>query len=225
MTLLPVAASIFMSFFSAILVLGNTAEMYLHGAQFYLQIFSKGIGFLAAAFIVAPILYPLKLTSSYQVLFFVKKRFKCAEKNRRHVGVAKRPFTVGSRPDSTGSSVSFAGASSPNIFQYFNLRFNSKLPRVVADIGFMLTVVSSTLQLKPSGCSCFVLHFLSLPAGQNNKRTTLVNIHGRFSTVASPCTPRPLHWKEVITRGLYKLSFPWPDFFGSFWKLPDLLGR
>ena len=65
--LLPVTLSIFMSFFSAILVLGNTAEMYQHGVQFYLQVVGKGLGFLAAAYIVIPVLYPLKLTSSYEV--------------------------------------------------------------------------------------------------------------------------------------------------------------
>ena len=75
LTLLPVTASIFMSFISAILVLGNTAEMYLHGAQWYLQVISKGLGFFASAFIVVPVLYPLKLTSSFQVRFLHRNFF------------------------------------------------------------------------------------------------------------------------------------------------------
>ena len=75
LTLLPVTLSIFMSFFSAILVLGNTAEMSSHGAQYYLQVVGKGLGVVAVAHIVVPILYPLKLTNSYEVNYFITGTF------------------------------------------------------------------------------------------------------------------------------------------------------
>ena len=67
MSLLPVTASIFMSFISALLVLGNTAEMYLHGAQFFLQVIGASLAYLVTAFLVVPIIYPLRITSSFQV--------------------------------------------------------------------------------------------------------------------------------------------------------------
>ena len=67
MALLPVTASIFMSFISALLVLGNTAEMYHHGGQFFLQVIGASLAYLVTAFLVVPIIYPLKITSSFQV--------------------------------------------------------------------------------------------------------------------------------------------------------------
>ena len=67
MSLLPVTASILMSFISALLVLGNTAEMYLHGGQFFLQVIGVSLAYLVTAYIVVPIIYPLKITSSFQV--------------------------------------------------------------------------------------------------------------------------------------------------------------
>ena len=67
MSLLPVTASILMSFVSALMVLGNTAEMYLHGGQFFLQVIGVSLAYLVTAYIVVPIIYPLKITSSFQV--------------------------------------------------------------------------------------------------------------------------------------------------------------
>ena len=67
MSLLPVTASILMSFVSALLVLGNTAEMYLHGGQFFLQVIGVSLAYLVTAYIVVPIIYPLKITSLFQV--------------------------------------------------------------------------------------------------------------------------------------------------------------
>ena len=67
MSLLPITASIFMSFVSALLVLGNTAEMYHHGAQFFLQVIGASLGYLVTAYLIVPIIYPLKITSSFQV--------------------------------------------------------------------------------------------------------------------------------------------------------------
>ena len=67
LSVLPVAASIFMSFISAILILGNTAEMYQHGAELLWQAFGGAFAFCASAIIFVPILYPLNLTSAFQV--------------------------------------------------------------------------------------------------------------------------------------------------------------
>ena len=68
MSLLPVTASIFMSFISALLVLGNTAEMYLHGGQFVLQVIGASLAYIATAIIVVPIIYPLRITSVCEVI-------------------------------------------------------------------------------------------------------------------------------------------------------------
>ena len=65
MSLLPVTASIFMSFISALLVL---AEMYLHGGQFVLQVIGASLAYIATAIIVVPIIYPLRITSVCEVI-------------------------------------------------------------------------------------------------------------------------------------------------------------
>ena len=77
MSLLPVTASILMSFVSALLVLGNTAEMYLHGGQFFLQVIGVSLAYLVTAYIVVPIIYPLKITSLFQVNAKGKILFQC----------------------------------------------------------------------------------------------------------------------------------------------------
>ena len=73
MSLLPVTASIFMSFISALLVLGNTAEMYLYGGQFLLQNIGASLAYVATAVIVVPIIYPLKITSVFEVIHINQK--------------------------------------------------------------------------------------------------------------------------------------------------------
>ena len=64
---IPVSISMFMSYISAILVLGNTAEMYTRGAQFWLSFLGAAIGYTISAFLFVPLLFPLKLTSAYEV--------------------------------------------------------------------------------------------------------------------------------------------------------------
>ena len=64
---LPVALSMFMSYVSAILVLGNTAEMYQYGVQQWLAMFGSGIAFFLSGLIFVPLFFPLKVTSSFEV--------------------------------------------------------------------------------------------------------------------------------------------------------------
>ena len=71
LSLVPVSISMFMSFISAILVLGNTAEIYLHGTQFYISAFGNAATFLFSAYFFVPIFYPLKLTSSFEVSVYL----------------------------------------------------------------------------------------------------------------------------------------------------------
>ena len=64
---IPVAMSMFMSYISAILVLGNTAEMYTYGIQQWLVMFSSSIAYILSAFIFVPLFFPLNITSSFEV--------------------------------------------------------------------------------------------------------------------------------------------------------------
>lgn len=57
----------FMSVTSAVMVLGNTAEMYLHGAQMWLAPVGATLGYITSSFVFVPLFYPLKLTSSFEV--------------------------------------------------------------------------------------------------------------------------------------------------------------
>ena len=61
--LLPVLLSIFMSNTSAILVLGNTAEMYLYGTQMWIVSWGVALSTLISSYLFVPLIYPLKITS------------------------------------------------------------------------------------------------------------------------------------------------------------------
>ncbi|XP_048748670.2 sodium-coupled monocarboxylate transporter 1-like [Ostrea edulis] len=74
MSVLPVAASILVSFQTAILILGQPAEMYTKGTQFFLSLIGQlGAVFLATTLFV-PLFYPLKLTSFFE---YLEHRFDC----------------------------------------------------------------------------------------------------------------------------------------------------
>lgn len=68
MQILPVGISILVSFMSAILILGFPAEMYTAGTLFYISLLSIIIGIILATIIFVPLLYPLKLTSTFEYL-------------------------------------------------------------------------------------------------------------------------------------------------------------
>jgi len=62
--ILPTTLSMFVSFQSAISILGNTAEMYMHGIQWVVWVpVSKVLANLLTERFIIPWLYPLKLVS------------------------------------------------------------------------------------------------------------------------------------------------------------------
>lgn len=67
MSVVPVAISILVSFVSAILVLGTPAEMYVNGTQYTLYVVGVVLAVIIANLIFVPLLYPLRLTSSFEV--------------------------------------------------------------------------------------------------------------------------------------------------------------
>ena len=64
---IPVALSMLASHLSAILILGNAAEVYKNGFEFWLFSFGFIIATLFVSFTMLPVLYDLKLTSAYEV--------------------------------------------------------------------------------------------------------------------------------------------------------------
>ena len=63
----PVAVSMFMSDISAIMVLGTTAEIYLHGIQIWFQTVGSAMAFFLSGLIFVRLFFPLNLTSSFEV--------------------------------------------------------------------------------------------------------------------------------------------------------------
>ena len=64
---IPVAFSLFMSYISAVLVLGNTAEVYTAGIQYWLASVGSCLAFTVSALVFVPFFYNLQLTSSFEV--------------------------------------------------------------------------------------------------------------------------------------------------------------
>ena len=67
MQLIPIAISILVSFMSAILILGTPAEMYTQGTQYFMYVIGMILAVILAAQLFVPLLYPLNLTSSFEV--------------------------------------------------------------------------------------------------------------------------------------------------------------
>ncbi|KAL7631774.1 UNVERIFIED_CONTAM: hypothetical protein RMT77_017922 [Armadillidium vulgare] len=65
---IPVTMSLIGGMISAISVLGNATEMYLHGTQLWLNILGCFWGILVVIFLILPTLYPLELISMMQYL-------------------------------------------------------------------------------------------------------------------------------------------------------------
>jgi len=73
MSIAPVALAILSSFLSAILILGTPAEVYTRGAMYYLYVIGMMGAIAMATVLFVPLLYPLRLTSSYE---YLELRFK-----------------------------------------------------------------------------------------------------------------------------------------------------
>ncbi|KAH9489387.1 Sodium-coupled monocarboxylate transporter 1 [Bulinus truncatus] len=69
MSVLPVAVSIVVSFISAIVILGTPAEVYIKGTEYIISCIGICIGITGAALLFVPLLYPLKLTSVYEIVY------------------------------------------------------------------------------------------------------------------------------------------------------------
>lgn len=67
MNVAPVAMSMVASFMSAITLMGNPAEIYNYGTQFFIIGLSYALVIPAAAHFYIPIFYNLNLTSAYEV--------------------------------------------------------------------------------------------------------------------------------------------------------------
>ncbi|ESO87861.1 hypothetical protein LOTGIDRAFT_179213 [Lottia gigantea] len=72
MSIIPVAVSILVSFMSAILILGTPAEMYTAGTQYFVYLIGMCAAIVISALVFVPLLYPLKITSSFE---YLEKRF------------------------------------------------------------------------------------------------------------------------------------------------------
>ncbi|KAH9509624.1 Sodium-coupled monocarboxylate transporter 1 [Bulinus truncatus] len=83
MSIIPVAISILVSFMSAILILGNPAEMYTQGTEFYITLIGMIIGITGASLLFVPLLFPLRLTSVFE---YLEVRFN--SRNARLVGTS-----------------------------------------------------------------------------------------------------------------------------------------
>jgi Na+/proline symporter len=67
MPVLPVVLSLLSSVLSAIIILGGAAEIYTQGAMYWLQGIGQWLATIIAGLLFVPLLYPLQLTSSYEV--------------------------------------------------------------------------------------------------------------------------------------------------------------
>ena len=67
MASLPVAVSVLASFVSSIAILGNPAEVYTFGFQYWTQCFTNFVSVPLMACLFLPVYYNLRLTSSYEV--------------------------------------------------------------------------------------------------------------------------------------------------------------
>ena len=64
---IPAALSILVSGISAILVLGEPAEMYTYGSQLFLKTFGYSLICIISGFVFVPVFYRLKVKSSFEV--------------------------------------------------------------------------------------------------------------------------------------------------------------
>jgi len=71
MGMLPVALSLVASFISGISIMGDPAEVYRHGTQYWALIISSFFVSLVVSTVYAPLYLKMQLTSCYQVSVFI----------------------------------------------------------------------------------------------------------------------------------------------------------
>lgn len=69
--LVPVSLSLFVTFTSAISLMGIPAEIYVFGSMYTYTIIGSMLSILVGAVTIVPLLFPLKLTSAYEVWIFI----------------------------------------------------------------------------------------------------------------------------------------------------------
>ena len=67
LNLAAVGVSMFMSYISAILVLGTPAEMYTFGTQLTMDVIASTCAYIFSSLVLVPVFYPLKVVSACQV--------------------------------------------------------------------------------------------------------------------------------------------------------------
>ena len=72
---LPTAISLLISFISAINILGNAAETYFYGINYFFVVPGYIFAALMARATFVPMLYPLKITSINEVWFYIRAHF------------------------------------------------------------------------------------------------------------------------------------------------------
>ncbi len=72
MSIFPVAASVMVTYLSAITIIGFPSEVYAHGSQIFLMHLVAAVGISTSPFIFVPFFYPMKLTSINE---YLEKRF------------------------------------------------------------------------------------------------------------------------------------------------------
>lgn len=70
MSTIPVALSIFASFFSASILVGTPVEIYTQGTMYWMTVWGIMLGPPVGAYIFAPFLYRLKILSAFEVFHF-----------------------------------------------------------------------------------------------------------------------------------------------------------
>ncbi|XP_041368526.1 sodium-coupled monocarboxylate transporter 2-like [Gigantopelta aegis] len=66
--IVPVCLSLFVTFMSAVSLLGIPAEMYFYGSGFFIFLLSLGICYVISIYTLIPLMYPLEVTSMYEYL-------------------------------------------------------------------------------------------------------------------------------------------------------------
>ena len=123
---LPVSMSMFMSFYSAIYILGNTAEVYKYGIQRYGGLLGAAVGYLLATLLFVPFFYQLKITTIFEVsLLLATCDFLWLDKQHSLL---------------FNKNMSF-------LFQYLYKRFNSKVLHIIMVIVQLCFQVRSKVRI------------------------------------------------------------------------------